>query len=59
MMPDRHDIALEKEERMTDVHIFAIDLAKRSFQACATAPGGAQVTTVSAKPISHWYCLRD
>ncbi len=28
---------------MTDVHILAIDLAKRSFQVCATAPGGAFV----------------
>ena len=28
---------------MTDVHILAIDLAKRSFQICATAPGGACV----------------
>lgn len=26
---------------MTDVYILAIDLAKRSFQVCATAPGGA------------------
>ena len=26
---------------MTDVHILAIDLAKRSFQICATAPGRA------------------
>ncbi|CAN5488404.1 hypothetical protein BH10PSE12_BH10PSE12_06990 [soil metagenome] len=26
---------------MTDVHILAIDLAKRSFQVCATAAGGA------------------
>jgi len=25
---------------MTDVHILAIDLAKRSFQVCATAAGG-------------------
>lgn len=41
MMPDRRDIALEKEEHMTDVHILAIDLAKRSFQACATSAGGA------------------
>ena len=32
--------APEKEEQMTDVHILAIDLAKRSFQVCATAPGG-------------------
>lgn len=26
---------------MTDVHILAIDLAKHSFQVCATALGGA------------------
>jgi transposase len=26
---------------MSEVHILAIDLAKRSFQVCATAPGGA------------------
>ena len=26
---------------MADVHIFAIDLAKRSFRVCATDPGGA------------------
>lgn len=26
---------------MTDIHIFAIDLAKRSLQICATALGGA------------------
>ncbi len=26
---------------MTDVHILAIDLAKRSFQVCTTALGGA------------------
>jgi hypothetical protein len=26
---------------MTDVHILAIDLAKRSFQVCGTALGGA------------------
>lgn len=26
---------------MTDIQIIAIDLAKRSFQVCATAPGGA------------------
>lgn len=39
MMPERRDGALEMEEHMTDVHILAIDLAKRSFQVCATAPG--------------------
>jgi hypothetical protein len=27
------------EEHMTDVHIFAIDRAKRSLQVCATALG--------------------
>jgi hypothetical protein len=41
MMPERRDIALETEEQVTDVHILAIDLAKRSFQAYATAPGRA------------------
>ncbi len=40
-MSDLRDIALEKEEHMTDVSILAIDLAKRSFQVCATAAGGA------------------
>ncbi|MET4132941.1 hypothetical protein ABIE62_002082 [Porphyrobacter sp. MBR-155] len=34
MMPDRRDIALEKEKHMIEVHILAIDLAKRSFQVC-------------------------
>jgi len=47
MMPDRCGFALEKEEFMTDVHILAIDLAKRSFQICATAPGGAHVDAPS------------
>ncbi|EQB11425.1 hypothetical protein RLDS_23770 [Sphingobium lactosutens DS20] len=28
---------------MADVHILAIDLAKRSFQVCATDPGGTCV----------------
>ena len=28
---------------MSEVHILAIDLAKRSFQVCPTAPGGACV----------------
>lgn len=41
MMPDQRDVALEKEEHMSDVHILAIDLAKRSFQVCGTALGGA------------------
>ena len=41
MMPDWRDVALETEEHMTDVHILAIDVAKHSFQVCATAAGGA------------------
>jgi transposase len=41
MMPKWRNVALEKEEHMTDVHILAIDLAKRSFQVCATTLGGA------------------
>jgi len=43
MMPDWRNSALEKEEHVTDVHILAIDLAKRSFQVCAAAAGGACV----------------
>lgn len=35
------DVALSKEETMSDVHILAIDLAKRSFQVYGTDPGGA------------------
>ena len=35
--------ALSKEETMSDVHILAIDLAKRSFQVCGTDGGGACV----------------
>jgi transposase len=34
-------VALLKEETMSDVHILAIDLAKRSFQVCGTDRGGA------------------
>ncbi len=47
MMPDQRVFAREKEEHMTDVHILAIDLAKRSFQVCATAMGGACVDAPS------------
>lgn len=36
-------MVLSKEETMSDVHILAIDLAKRSFQVCATDRGGACV----------------
>lgn len=49
MMSERRDVAPEKEEHMTDVHILAIDLAKRSFQVCATALGGACVVTLYEK----------
>lgn len=39
MMPDRRDVAPEKEEHMTDVHILAIDLAKRSFPGLRDSAG--------------------
>ncbi len=32
---------------MTDVHILVIDLAKRSFQVCGTALGGASMDAPS------------
>lgn len=35
-MPDRRDDALVKEEQMTDAHILAIDLAKRSWRPAKT-----------------------
>lgn len=41
---------------MTNVHILAIDLAKRSFQICATSPGGTALlnrTVSRAKPEAH------
>jgi len=31
-MSDQRDVALKREEHMTDVHIIAIELAKRSFK---------------------------
>ena len=34
-------VALTEERQMTQVHILAIDLAKRSFQVCGTDRGGA------------------
>jgi hypothetical protein len=33
-------VALTEERQMTQVHILAIDLAKRSFQVCGTDRGG-------------------
>jgi hypothetical protein len=42
MMPARHHCgAFEGERPMTDIHILAIDLAKRSLQVCATDRGGS------------------
>jgi transposase len=41
MVPVRRNTAPEKEGDMTNAHILAIDLAKRSFQVCGTALGGA------------------
>jgi transposase len=34
-------VALTEGRQMTQVHILAIDLAKQSFQVCATDRGGA------------------
>jgi hypothetical protein len=43
---------------MTDVYVLAIDLAKRSFQVCATAPGGACVDAPSfAREFSNYFSL--
>lgn len=43
-----------REEPMSDVHVLAIDLAKRSFQVCATDPGGACVAPfLPIMPITH------
>lgn len=36
-------VALTEGKQMTQVHILAIDLAKRSFQVCGTDRGGACV----------------
>jgi hypothetical protein len=35
--------AFSGEEHMPEVHVLAIDLAKRSFQVCGTDRGGACV----------------
>ena len=35
--------AFSEEEHMPEVHVLAIDLAKRSFQVCGTDRGGACV----------------
>lgn len=42
-VPTSASEARSKEEPMSDVHVLAIDLAKRSFQVCATDRGGACV----------------
>lgn len=42
---------------MTSVHILAIDLAKRSFQVCATDRGGACVDAPDfARVSSNFFC---
>ena len=38
-------VALTEGKQMTQVHILAIDLAKRSFQVCETDRGGAVLFT--------------
>jgi hypothetical protein len=44
MMPEwRFGSAFQEERHMTEVHVLAIDLAKRSFQVCGTDRGGACV----------------
>ncbi|PWB84640.1 MAG: hypothetical protein C3F11_00240 [Methylocystaceae bacterium] len=43
MTSERCQRGATKEEHMTEVHVLAIDLAKRSFQVCATDRGGACV----------------
>jgi len=45
MMRDRYYIALEKKAHMIDVYILAINLAKYSFQVCATASERARGNT--------------
>ena len=63
IMPERRDVALEKEEHMTDAHLLAIDLAKRSFQVCATALGGAALhqdplsRTIQEQPADYACCV--
>lgn len=41
MMPAQRRVPLSKEKPMSDVHVLAIDLAKRSFRVCGAGRGGA------------------
>lgn len=52
--------APSKEERISDVHVLAIDLAKRSFQVCGTARGGAVLfnRTVSRAKLVHMLAVQ-
>lgn len=59
IMPERRDLALEKEEHMTDVHILVIDLAKCSFQVCATLLGRAVLFNRTMSWARLAACLRD
>ena len=45
---------------MSDVHVLAIDLAKRSFQVCGTARGGAVLfnRTVSRAKLMHMLAVQ-
>ena len=45
MMPDRRYVGALKEGHMPEVHILAIDLAKRSFQICGSDRGGRFCST--------------
>jgi transposase len=41
ILHNRRVFALEKQEHITIAHMFAIDLAKRSFEICITTVSGA------------------
>jgi hypothetical protein len=43
MLEQRRGGAVKEDGRMSEVHVLAIDLAKRSFQLCGTDRGGACV----------------
>lgn len=47
MMPDQHHGGTVERVATCPTRILAIDLAKRSFQVCATVPGGACVDAPS------------
>jgi transposase len=55
MMPGRRYVGALKEGRMPEVHILAIDLAKRRFQICAADRHGAVLCNrmVSLAKLEH------